>query len=306
MNHKHLLFLFLDGVGLGGGDSASNPFCVARMPALTGLLGDGWFLRHRGSIISDRASLVPTDACLGVPGRPQSATGQAALLTGRNVPAEIGHHYGPKPTPDIAAILENGNLFSSVQSAGGSAVFLNPYPPTFFDAIASGRRLLSAIPLAARSARLPLMTHSDLVSGRAVSPDFTGHGWRERLGFHETPLLSLHEAGYRLARLAQSCNFAFFEHWPSDLVGHRQAFRQAVEMLERFDSVIAGLLRVWDWRLGMILITSDHGNIEDLAVRTHTLNPVPTILVGQDHARLAAKVRDLTDVAPLVRDFLTG
>ena len=150
------------------------------------------------------------------------------------------------------------------------------------------------------------MTHSDLVSGRAVSPDFTGHGWRDRLGFHETPLLSLHEAGVRLAHRAQRYDFTFFEHWPSDLVGHRQAFQQAVEMLERFDSVIAGVLTAWDWSQGMVLITSDHGNIEDLAVRTHTRNPVPTILIGQEHARLAVKVRDLTDVAPIVRDFITG
>jgi hypothetical protein len=306
MNRRHLLFLFLDGVGLGQPDPATNPFCVARMPTLSGLLGDNWYLSGPGAITSDRASLIPTDACLGVPGRPQSATGQATLLTGRNVPVEIGRHYGPKPNRDIAAILSNGNLFSAVRSAVGPAVFLNPYPPAFFDAIASGRRLLSAIPLAARAAGLRLMTHSDLVSGRAVSPDFSGRGWRERLGFHDTPLLSLQEAGHTLARLAQSHSLTFFEHWPSDLVGHRRDFQGAVEMFERFDSVLAGLLDSWDWGCGMILITSDHGNVEDLAVRTHTLNPVPTILIGGHHAELAAQVSDLTDLAPLVDDFLTG
>ncbi len=306
MNHRHLLFLFLDGVGLGQPDPAANPFCVARMPTLAALLGDDWYLSQRRTIISDRASLIPTDACLGVPGRPQSATGQASLLTGRNVPAEIGCHYGPKPSPDIAAILNNGNLFSAVRSTIGPAAFLNPYPPAFFDAIASGRRLLSAIPLAAQTSGLKLMTHSDLLSGHAVSPDFTGRGWHERLGLKDTPILSLDEAGHSFARLAQQHKLTFFEHWPSDFVGHRRDFQGAIEMFERFDSVLAGLLESWDWEQGLILITSDHGNVEDMAVRTHTLNPVPTILIGQDHAELAVQVRDLTDIASLVDTYLKG
>jgi len=316
--NRHLLFLFLDGVGLGEDDSLCNPFCVARMPTLNSLLGDGWFLRARGRITAKGASLAPTDACLGMPGRPQSATGQAALLTGRNVPAEVGGHYGPKPTPEIAVMLKNGNLFGSVQAAGGSAVFLNPYPPRFFEGIASGRRLLSAIPLAAQSAGLQLLTHADLMAGRAVSPDFTNEGWlgrpaagfwragRERLYYPEMPVLSLADAGRRLARLAQGHSLAFFEHWPTDLLGHRRDFPGAVEALERLDRVLAGLLDVWDWAAGLVLISSDHGNVEDLSLRSHTLNPVPTIVIGGEHERLAAGVCDLTDVAPAVEQFLMG
>jgi hypothetical protein len=228
------------------------------------------------------------------------------LLTGRNVPAEVGQHYGPKPTPQIASILKSGNIFATVQAAGGAVVFLNPFPPQFFAGVASGRRLLSAIPLAAQSAGLCLLTRADLLAGRAVSPDFTGEAWRDRLGDSEMPVLSLRGAGARLARLAQNHALAFFEHWPTDLIGHRQEFPQAIEILERFDLVVAGLLEVWDWTAGLILITSDHGNMEDLAVRSHTLNPVPTIIIGRDHAWLAPRVRNLTDIAPAVNDYLTG
>jgi hypothetical protein len=304
MTSRHVLFLFLDGVGLGENDPARNPFCEARMPALAELLGDYWFLSQRERIANRVASLVPTDACMGLAGRPQSATGQAALLTGQNVPAQLGEHYGPKPTPEIAALLKNGNLFASVLAAGGSAIFVNPYPPTFFEGIASGRRLLSAIPLAAQSAGLRLRTHEDLMAGQAISPDFSGEGWRERLGYPDTPVLGLREAGRQLARLAQGYSLAFFEHWPTDLAGHRRDFAWAVEMLERFDSVLAGLLEVWDQETGLILITSDHGNVEDLATRSHTLNPVPTIIIGRGHAQVASEVKDLTDIAPAVFHYL--
>lgn len=304
MSPRHLLFIFLDGVGLGKADAVRNPFCAAHMPTLTELLGEGWFLAGRGRVTGPMASLAPTDACLGVPGRPQSATGQAALLTGRNVPAEVGGHFGPKPTPAIASILRSGNLFSQTRAEGGSAILLNPYPPQFFEGIKSGRRLMPAIPLAARAAGIRLLTHEDLVAGRAVSPDFTGEGWRERLGRPETPLLSPWEAGERLAAVARSHSLVFLEHWPTDIIGHRKEFRQAVEALDRFDRVLAGVVDTWDWEAGSIIITSDHGNIEDLGVRTHTLNAVPTVAVGQDHEQLAAQIGSLPDIAPAVLGLL--
>ena len=64
---------------------------------------------------SERASLLALDANLGVDGLPQSATGQASLLTGENVPKAIGYHYGPKPNPDVAAEFNNGSLFSRLK-----------------------------------------------------------------------------------------------------------------------------------------------------------------------------------------------
>jgi 2,3-bisphosphoglycerate-independent phosphoglycerate mutase len=302
---QHIVFVFLDGVGLGDDDPEHNPFLRARMPVLEQLLGTRWYLRSQGPIRGRFASLTPTDARLGVPGRPQSATGQASLLTGRNVAAEIGSHYGPKPTPAIAAALHNGNLFARVQAAGGRAIFLNPFPPRFFEAIDSGRRLLSAIPLAARVAGLRLRTHADLVAGRAVSPDFTAEGWRQRLNVPDTPVLTLDEAGARLASLGLSHTLALLEHWPTDLVGHRQDMAGAVEALERIDRMVGGLLAAWDHRRGTILITSDHGNIEDLGTRTHTLNPVPTILIGRHHRALADRIDDLTSITPAVMQAIS-
>jgi len=223
-----------------------------------------------------------------------------------NVAEAIGQHYGPKPTSRIAALVRRGNLFSFVVEAGGTAAFLNPYPPRFFEAVGNGRRLLSVIPLAARAAGLGLRTHEDLAAGRAISPDFTGQAWRERLNLPETPVIGLRAAGARLATLSREVSLTLLEHWPTDLIGHRQDYRQAVEALEALDTVLAGLLDAWDWSSGLVLITSDHGNLEDLTIRSHTLNPVPTITIGLHHAELAGEVRDLTDIAPAVSRILTG
>ena len=295
---------FLDGVGLGGPDPTANPFAAARLPNLTALLGENWFLAGRGPIHTPRASLAPTDATLGLPGRPQSATGQATILTGRNVPALVGEHYGPKPNGAVADVVRAGTLFSEVVAVGGSAALITPYPAGYFAAIASGKRLLSAVPLAAAGAGLALMNADDLRAGRAVSPDFTAQGWRDHLGYSDVPVLSPEEAGRRIAAIAATYDFSFFEHWPTDQIGHRGGLAEAVAHLELIDAVLGGLLAGWDDARGLLILTSDHGNLEEKGHRQHTRNAVPTMLVGRDHAAHAASIHDLTDIAPVVRRAL--
>lgn len=284
-----ILFLFLDGIGLGADDPLTNPFAGARMPHLQALLGGGkmvsWGARPGGEPdyqpqINTRATLLALDACLGVEGLPQSATGQATLLTGQNVPAALGYHYGPKPNPAVAEFLRNGNLFNTLHKGGLRAALLSAYPPRYFEAIQSGRRLFSAIPLAATSAGLALKTQEDLLAGRALAADFTAQGWREHLGLADIPVLAPFQAGERLARLAREHDFSLFEYWLSDYAGHAQQMEPAVELLEQFDQVMGGLAGAWDDEAGLILLTSDHGNLEDLSTRRHTSNPVPGLLLG--------------------------
>ena len=280
-NGRFVHILFLDGVGLGGADPEVNPFVTAKLPHLTRLLGEDWFLT-RQPIHTPRASLVPTDANLEMPNKPQSATGQATILTGRNVPQLVGEHYGPKPNPAVRAVIEQGTLFQEVVDAGGRAALITPYPQGYFDAVARGKRLLSAVPLAATEAGLSLMMADDLQNGRAVSPGFTGQGWREHLGYTGMPLLTLDESGRQIAHIATTHHFSFFEHWPSDRAGHRGSLADAAAHLEMIDSVMGGLLAAWDDENGLLILTSDHGNIEEKDQRQHTRNPVPTLLIGPE------------------------
>ncbi len=306
--HGHFLIFFVDGVGLGVDDPEVNPFIEANLPNLTGLLGEGWYLRPDcggpGRITTDRVSLVPTDPNLNMPGRPQSATGQATILTGRNVPQIVGEHYGPKPNPDVAAVVKESNLFRDVIEAGGSAALITPYPQGYFDSIESGKRLLSAVPLAAVSAGLDLMTAEDLRAGRAVSPGFTGQGWHDYLGYNDIPIHTLYEAGQRIAIIARDHNFSFFEHWPSDRSGHRGSIDQASQHLEIIDEALGGLFDSWNDENDLLLITSDHGNIEEKNHRQHSRNPVPTILLGPNHAKYAEQIQDLADSAGIGRSYL--
>jgi 2,3-bisphosphoglycerate-independent phosphoglycerate mutase len=302
----NILFIFLDGVGLGANDASANPFARTEMPALQQLLGGEKLLAGVAPRHGDRATLLALDASLGVAGMPQSATGQATLMTGVNVPAELGYHYGPKPNAPVAEFLRNGNLFNTLKKSGCQAALLNAYPPAYFNAIESGRRLFSAIPLAVNSAGIPLKNAQDLADGRALSADFTSQGWRENLGFKDVALLTPQQAGGRLSSLAKEIDFAFFEYWLSDYAGHHQDMDQAIGLLEVFDGVLEGLLADWDDSKGLVLITSDHGNMEDMSTRRHTQNPVPALVIGATdlRRRFTNKLNNLADVAPAITDLL--
>jgi 2,3-bisphosphoglycerate-independent phosphoglycerate mutase len=296
-----VLFIFLDGIGLGKDDPAVNPFARAKMPTLNSLLDGRSLLKDVAPYSGEYATLLAVNPAVGVSGLPQSATGQAVLVTGINIPAELGYHYGPKPNREVAAYLKEATLFSRFVKERKKATLLNAYPPRYFQGIDSGKRLYSSIPLAVINAGLPLFKHDDLFAGRALSADFTGEGWRMMLGFPDSPVMNPHQAGRKLAALAQEYDFSLFEYWASDYAGHKQQMETAVELMETFDSVLSGLTEAWDDN-GLILVTSDHGNMEDLSTRKHTDADVPALVIGNKTARddFTRDMKDLTDIAPAI------
>lgn len=310
-----VLFIFLDGIGLGENDPAINPFARAKMPRLNTLLDGRSLLREAAPFHGEHASLLAIDPAVGVSGLPQSATGQAILLTGMNIPAELGYHYGPKPNREVAVFLNDGTLFSRFTKEGKNTALLNAYPPRYFQGIDSGKRLYSSIPLAVTNAGLPLFRHDALYEGRALSADFTGEGWRLMLGFVDSPVLDPHQAGRKLAALAKEYDFALFEYWASDYAGHKQEMETAIGLMETFDSVLGGLIDKMKEERGknkddelLVFITSDHGNMEDLSTRRHTDADVPALVIGNKNARdeFTRNMKDLTDIAPAIWKTVMG
>lgn len=297
-----VLFIFLDGVGLGAENPEINPFAKVKMPNLENLFGGQKLTIKAIPFASERATIIALDPCLGVEGIPQSATGQATLMTGQNVPALIGEHYGPKPNPPIAEIIKHDNIFKRLAVAGKKTALLNAYPSRYFHGLESGRRLLSAIPLAVTSAGVPLFTKEDFYNGSAMSADFTGEGWRTMLGYDDAPVLAPRVAGEKLAELASRYDFSMFEYWATDYAGHGQEMDKALELLGTFDLVLGGLLAAWDDEAGLIFITSDHGNLEDLSTRRHTILNVPGIVIGRDRDSFCDGLIDLAGVAGKIEE----
>ena len=294
MNGQSVIFLFVDGIGLGDDDPGVNPFAAeGRYSALEKLAG-GPLTRSGINETAGPDHLVkPIDANLGMPGLPQSGTGQATIFTGVNCAELAGRHYGPFPHSTSKSVIAKQNIFKRVLEAGGTAQFANAYPERFFTYVERTDRW-TVTTLCCLRAGIELKTGDDLEAGRAVSADITGENWPEP--WREIVPVSPFEAGMCLTRLLQESDFTLFEYFATDKAGHSMDPDRAATVLSTLDGFVAGILDSLDTERQSLVVTSDHGNLEDLSVKTHTRNKVPLIVYGPA-ADSFRGVEDLTGLA---------
>ena len=290
---KKLVLLFIDGVGLGD-DTAENPV----RELFSDFLDGSRLVRRSEALHCAEAVMIPTDAVMGVSGTPQSATGQASIFTGLNTQKMLGTHIPAFPSDRLAVLVEQRSLMRVLRDAGIRVTSANLYSREFFQKRESARRNLFPVStLTIRASGVPFRYPDDYRAGKAVFADITNELLRSR-GW-DVPLSTPEEAAGRMARIVEEADFLFFEYFMTDLHGHKrngEAVRACVDILSRFTREL--WLRIRSPHTG-ILVVSDHGNAEDMVVGDHTLNLVPTILIGgteADRASMATAVRDLSDV----------
>jgi hypothetical protein len=289
-----VILFFIDGLGIGSrgsfnpldGLADAEPLAVFRDEPLTAIF-DGL--------------VVPTDACLGVEGRPQSASGQTTILTGVNAPALLGYHKQGFPNAAMLEIIRDHSIFLQLTRAGITPItFANNYTQRFFD---ERPRWVSATTAAVEAAGLRFRTVPDLVAGRAVYQDFTNAFLIER-GEDVNPRTP-DEAAAVLANITTDHRFTLYEYFITDKVGHAQDMKKAKVVLTNLARLIREVLKRIDLQRTSVILTSDHGNIEDLSSRNHTLNPVPTIVWGANKEQIANRIKNLADITPAIVETLT-
>ncbi len=303
MSGFHLLLVFIDGVGLGPAHPG-NPLTTLSLPAFAQLAGDHAWTTAAPPLETAHHVFKAIDANLGVEGLPQSGTGQATLFTGVNGAALAGRHYGPFPHSKTRAVLATSNVFHRVQALFPDepipCAFANAYPDRFFELVAKRDRW-TVTTRCCLDANVRIRTAQDLAHGTALPADITGAGWRQ---FDPTAtVLTEAEAAQRLLRLAQHHRFTLFEYFLTDKAGHSQKSSRAADTLHSLDRFFEGLLANIKLSNTLLLITSDHGNLEDLSVKTHTRNPVPLLAYGNG-AHHFADAQSLIDVLPLMEAAL--
>jgi 2,3-bisphosphoglycerate-independent phosphoglycerate mutase len=293
-----IIFLFIDGLGLGGSDPAVNP-CMDASLGLLRFSEDGKSTQKdpHGGV------MVPADACLGVEGLPQSASGQTALLTGVNAPMLLGRHLPGYPNEMLRKILRDDSLFKRITETGRRAAFANAYRPLFFRLKEATRWRLSATTVATLAAGLPFFSTDRLPEDRCLYHDLTNEALIER-GF-DVPRRTPAQAGKVLKRIADSYDFILFEYFLTDRAGHGRDRRIALCEMQKLDAFVTSLLDSVNPEDTLLLLTSDHGNIEDLSVKTHTRNRVPVFAWGKGKERIAAEVRTIQDVTPAILRLFT-
>lgn len=300
---QKVILVFVDGVGIGARDPLVNPFAAHRLPVLEELLGGRLLFRGDCRRTGKGFSAVPVNATLGVEGLPQSGTGQTTLLTGVNAARAIGKHFGPYPYSSLRPMLAERNMFVRLQARGNRVGYANAFPARYFEYMALRPSRLAAISSAWLATGRPLNTSAELAAGLALSADITSERWNAH-GFPAVGERSPEEAGRLLVEIAGELDFLLFEYYETDHAGHSRSMEEAAAVLAKLDRFLGGILDAADRASTLVLVTSDHGNLEDLSTKTHTRNPVPLLAVGNRHADAVRSVRSLAHVAGAVAAVL--
>lgn len=291
-----VLLIFIDGFGLGPFDPAVNP--LARFPGafFPSLLGAP-LSKELPKIRTKRLYFTPLDATLEVQGLPQSATGQTSLFTGINAAKAMGRHIQAFPGPQLTALITESGIMGRLKKQGYAVTSANMYTPNYMELVAKRKRRHSATTLMTLAAGEKLRTVNDLLAGKAVYQDITNKMLPE-YGFDIRPITPA-EAGQRLVKIASEHHFTMFEYFQTDRWGHKQDWLQAESILSVLDEFLLSVYHALPIDM-LVVVTSDHGNFEDLSVRTHTLNPVPGLFLGSFAAAVGEKMHDISDFTPAI------
>ena len=277
-----ILFVFIDGLGMGDRNPAINPLYTGKTPVLAAMLD----------------AATPIDAQLGVPGLAQSASGQTALLTGVNAPRMLGKHLEGFPNEALKRIIREHNIYESLKTAGGfQCTFANAYYIDTLEGMRQYRRQ-SVTTVAALSGIGTVRMKGELFRHEAVYHDLTRFALRER--GYTGPLITPEESADDLLNIALRNDFTLFEYFMTDRMGHRGGAAEIGEVLMNLDRFFGVLLeRLSNERL-LLVMTSDHGNVEDSRSAQHTANPVPFVAQGYRADELRMGISSLTDVTPAI------
>jgi 2,3-bisphosphoglycerate-independent phosphoglycerate mutase len=230
---------------------------------------------------------------------PQSGTGQVALFSGKNASKLIGKHFGPFPYSTTKPILQKKSLFHKVIDLGLKPHFLNAYPEIFFKRSEKRDRLTSTT-LMAKSAGLKLNSLQDILDGKAVTAEIIQSAWRNMLGL-DVPEISPEEAGSRVIAALKKYDLVLYEYYLTDKSGHEMDKEKAVKVLTILNRFMNQIMANMD-STDTFVMTSDHGNMENLNLKTHTRNPVPLFVKGN-----TAPFKDassILDVTPAIVEVL--
>ncbi|MDF2523854.1 MAG: metalloenzyme domain protein [Clostridiales bacterium] len=282
-----MIFLFIDGFGIGEVDSSKNPIFAANAPNIQKILEYG--------------GVFATDASLNIPGLPQSATGQTTIFTGVNASAILGRHLSGQPTITLKKLISENNLFKELVIRGLTVTYANVYRDEYLGKIheSKDRRLRPSVTtVMAIENGLKLRNIDDYQNGLGVYHDITGQIIKD--SGYDVDIITAEEAGKRLYNISRAYDFTLYEHFVSDIIGHKGDMKAAIEEIELLDRFIGELLRCINLTEDVLFITSDHGNIEDMHVKTHTYNKVPSIVLGNYSEKAVENIKTLADIMPAV------
>lgn len=330
-----MLFIFLDGVGIGD-KSDKNPFVSARSQFLPFYAGNNG--------LPDGTPVKAIDAVLGVEGQPQSATGQTSLFTGENVPAMLKEHKGSYPNKLMRKIIKGKNILSRLRGKNLNAGFINAYP--FYTKLFTNhhvdigedgvfhfsdefpplfKRRISVTTCMMIVNRLVPFSETDVIRENAIYQDYSNvsltrmienaeKSGRMKIVLKETklsrvpklPHFTPEKAAEILFKASRGFDFLLYEYFQTDVFAHRSSFDERVALIGNLNRFIGTLISLLDKERDTLLVTSDHGNLEDSTTLAHTRNSVPLVAWGNRGHELRQGIESLIDVTPTIVEFFSS
>lgn len=280
-----ILLFFIDGFGIGNKNQKYNPIINANTPIF-----DDIFNHNLGK-------LFETDVKMNVSGLPQSATGQTAILTGKNASKKMGRHKSGFPGPTLINLIKKYNIYKQLERYDITSTFANAYTKSYIEKVKKNKSKASVTTHCILNSKNKFRYLNDLKNKKAIYQDFTNKILIKQN--KNVPIFNSKKAANILANISLKYNFTLYEYFQTDKIGHSQNMKDAIKILENLDSFLNHLIKFLKNKV-TIIITSDHGNIEDLSTNTHTKNKVPTIIIGEHSKYLAKNINKITDITPAI------
>ena len=273
-----VIYLFYDGIGIGQEDDAINPFARYAHSYLSALggklpkkrLAEGW-------------NMVATDATLGSCRFASVSYRATALWTGINASQSLGFHMTGFPGPTLQKIIQQHSILKRFQEQGLKASFFNAYHNRSLQYLQKKPRMQSTSYRIQSAAGLRHYDLDDLEKGQALYMDYT-HDALHRLYpplAERFPKKSAFQSGVDFMAMTEGYHLSLHEFFLTDKAGHQKSWEMAEWCIRNIEDFLAGVISVFDPQNQLLLVSSDHGNLEDLTVKTHTLNQVPTFAYGK-------------------------
>ncbi len=281
-----VVFIFIDGIGTGNKNGDTNPIYKTPDKVLAKLIDEAVF---------------EADASMGIPGLPQSATGQTAIFTGVNAPAALNRHLSGQPTITLKKIIQKVNIFGELKKMGltvsNANVYREEYLRNMLD-LKDRRNRPSVTSVMCMAENIIFKTPLDFANNKGVYHDITGEILKK--SGYDVDLITPEQAARNLYNLSLQNDFTMYEHFITDIAGHKFEMKEAVEVVINLDRFLAELMGLINFEEDVLIITSDHGNLEDISVRTHTMSKVPVIIKGNHTDNVDLKIESLVDIMPYV------
>ena len=278
-----MILLFIDGVGIGDNEPDFNPCASSE----TGIFNsvplplDGF--------------KVGLDANLNTDGLPQSATGQTAIYTGINTAQLIGRHLFGFPNNPLRNLLATESLFVKLTEQGKTCRFLNAFRPLFFTSPEIFKDMrMSATTEMNRAAGLPFNTIHEIKKGRALYHDYSNRVLRD-LHF-KMPEFSASDAAETMLNVSHEFDLLLYEYFETDRAGHDRDLKNAIFEIHKVEKLIVEIVKRINLIDTILIVISDHGNIEDLRTKSHTRNPAFCAVWNNGDEKALLSLKSITDI----------